>query len=230
MKIKLTTLVDTDNFAEIFQQNKTKFAFVKETAPREYKQQHGLVQCRDFLNDVLTAEADKETFSIYSFSWNPKKNLIDRDATKLYIKLPTSLEKDNLIANLSALHEIEKTNKLKRTRVYSISDHEVVVIGSSFWLKKCWAISLYTFILKCLTMSNDFSNLTSNEQEYLSRCGGNFHKLLKNIRTVLKAKGSVHGVKGAKENTVYKHNYSGFVAVCSNGGMNIYNVTLEELK
>ena len=227
MKVNLNKIYNNE-FAEIFQQNKTKFAFAKQTSPKEYKQQHGLVKCRDFLCDVLQAEEQNAPFAIYNFSWDPKIDRIDRDSIKLYIKFESAEEKKTLKRNLSTLHTIEKNQKLKRTRVLDVSNTEAIIIGSSLWLKKGWAISLYTFILKCLTVSYDFTELPRNEQCYLEDAGNNFYKLIRNIRKMLRIKGNVSGVNDGSPSMI--HNYAGFVSVCSGNNYNHYSKHLDKLK
>lgn len=200
-------------FNEIFQSNIIKFAFIKET-PDAYVQQHGSVNCRDFLADVLHAESQNEFFSIYKFSWDPKVDKIDRDATKLVVSFQLADQLKNLKKNLSELHKLETLWKLRKTKILTIDSKTAIIIGSRFYLKKGFAISLYTFLLKAFALTSNFKELTGNEANYYNSCGQNFDKLIKNFRKVLAYKTTVSGVDTYKPDYTI-HNNAGFVAVCS---------------
>lgn len=214
------------SFAEIFQSNIIKFAFVKET-PTEFVQQHGLVNCRDFLADVLHAEDIKQKFTIYKFSWDPKKEKVDRDATKLLMSFHTQDQLKTLKRNLHQLHAYEKQWKLRKTKIITISNKEAIIIGSRFYLKKGFGISLYTFLLKAFAIADSMQTLTGNEREYLVRCDGYFQKLLANFRKVLAYKASVCGVT---DDSLYNiHNYAGFVGVCAHPSYQAHSEYLRKL-
>jgi hypothetical protein len=199
-------------FAEIFQSHVIKFAFVTET-PTTYEAQHGLVNCRDFLADVLHAEDMGKVFKIYNFSWDPERTKVDRDATKLVMVFNTSEQLTELKKNLHMLHAYEKSWKLRKTRIITISKTKAIIIGSRFYLKKGFAISLYTFLLKAFSISDSLETLTGNEKEYYESCGTNFNKLLTNLRKVLALNTNVAGVDIYHDSSI-THNYAGFVAVC----------------
>jgi len=213
-------------FAEIFQNHQIKFAFVQET-PTAYTQLHGSVNCRDFLADVLHAEDIKEYFAIYGFSWNPEKKQIDRDATKLVMHFETSEQLEELKKNLHILHEWESRWKLRKTKILTVDEKTAIIKGSSFYLRKGFAISLYTYLLKCYSLTDNFANLTGNELNYYTQCGSNFEKLLINFRKVLARKGSICGVSNGSDSTI--HNYAGFVAVCCHPSYQIYGKYLNKL-
>lgn len=226
MKKKFVPFKDT-YFNEIFQSNVIKFAFVKETET-EYIQQHGSVNCRDFLADVLHAEDIKEEFSIYKFSWNPDKTLIDRDKTKLVVKFQTTDQLNELKRNLHKLHELETKWKLRKTKILTVDSNTAIIIGSRFYLKKGFAISLYTFLLKAFAIAPTFDELTGNELNYYTQCGDNFQKLLDNFRKVLALKATVSGVTYYTNNS-YTHNFAGFVAVCTSSSLQAHCAYLETL-
>ncbi len=214
-------------FNEIFQSNVIKFAFVKET-PDAYVQQHGNVNCRDFLADVLHAESINEFFAIYKFCWNPKVDKIDRDATKLVVSFQQESQLKNLKKNLPELHKLETTWKLRKTKVLTIDSKTAIIVGSPFYLKKGFAISLYTFLLKAFALASTFEDLTGNEAMYYNYCGSNFDKLIKNFRKVLAYKTTVSGLK-SNEPDHNIHNYAGFVAVCRHPNYQKHGRFLENL-
>jgi len=214
-------------FAEIFQNNEIQFAFVKET-PLEYEQQHGKVNCRDFLADILHAESINNRFSIYNFSWNPKKNKIDRDATKLVVFFKTASQLQELKRNLPLLHAWETKWKLRKTKILTVDAKTAIIIGSRFYLKKGFAISLYTYLLKAYALSSNFGTLTGNELKYYQDCGNNFFKLLENFRKVLAYKTPVSGIHSSYSDSI-KHNYAGFVSVCAHASYQTHGEYLESL-
>lgn len=201
------------HFSEIFQSNIIKFAFVKET-PDAYVQQHGSVNCRDFLADVLHAESLNQYFSIYNFSWNPEVDKIDRDATKLVVSFQLDSQLENLKKNLPELHKLETAWRLRKTKILTIDSKTAIIVGSRFYLKKGFAISLYTFLLKAFAITSRFKELTGNEANYYASCGSSFDKLIKNFRKVLAYKTTVSGLEDYQPDHII-HNYAGFVAVCT---------------
>ena len=227
MKKEFVRLVEETNFAEIFQNHQIQFAFVKET-PTEYIQQHGKVNCRDFLADVLHAEDTMKKFSIYSFTWNPKKEQIDRNATKLVVYFDKPEQLQELKKNLHVLHNWETHWKLRKTKILTVDKKTAIIIGSRFYLRKGFAISLYTYLLKAYSLSGDFENLTGNELEYYERCGTNLQKLLYNFRKLLAYKTNVSGVDQSSSSDGI-HNYAGFVAVCSHPAYQKHGRYLESL-
>jgi len=217
----------TTHFNEIFQSNVIKFAFVKEI-PDAYVQQHGSVNCRDFLADVLHAESLNQYFSLYKFSWNPEVDKIDRDATKLVVSFQLNSQLENLKKNLPELHKLETAWRLRKTKILTIDSKTAIIVGSRFYLKKGFAISLYTFLLKAFAIAPKFEELTGNEANYYNSCGSNFDKLIKNFRKVLAYKTTVSGVIDDKPDHVV-HNYAGFVAVCCNPAYQTHGRFLESL-
>lgn len=226
MKKQFIKYPDT-HFNEIFQSNVIKFAFVKETAT-EYIQQHGNVNCRDFLADVLHAEYMKQRFSIYKFTWDPEVDLIDRDATKLVMTFQTDQQLQELKKNLHKLHDLEVYWKLRKTKILTVNKKTAIIIGSRFYLKKGFAISFYTFLLKAFALAPSFEDLTGNEAHYYTSCGSNFDKLIKNFRKVLAYKTTVSGLEVHEPDHVI-HNYAGFVAVCNHPTYQKHGRYLESL-
>lgn len=212
-------------FAEIFQSNKIQFAYVKETKDA-YTQLHGKIDCRDFLADVLHAEETDEPFEIWGFKWDPEVKQIDRDATKLVMFFNKESQLEKLKQNLHKIHELESTWKLRKTRIITINKTTAIIIGSRFYLRKGFAISLYTFLLKAFAITDKFKSLTGNELKYYEQCGSNFTKLINNFRKVLKRTGSMSGVTHDSNSII--HDKAGFVSVCTNN-RNIYGVYLASL-
>lgn len=214
--------ISEGNFAEIFQENQIKFAFISETRD-SFKQQHGLVLCRDFLLDILHAEETKTSFEIWGFKWDPTKKQIDRDKTKLLITFPNSSYLETLEKNLHLLHAFEKQNKLLKTKIIKYSDKRAVIIGSRQYLKKSWALSFYTFLLKAYSITEHLDELTGSEKTYVYRCGiPAINKLKLLFKYLLKQKTSVSGVKSTSDIVV--HDSAGFVSVLTGNSANANSV------
>lgn len=221
MPNKPVITVADKNLAEIFQSNVIKFAFVKET-PTAFKQQHSLVLCRDFLLDVLFAEDQNKPFAIYKFSWDPHEQKIDRDATKLYLTFANTTQLLRLKKNLKIIHAFEKENHLKRTQIKVQEDEKsAVIIASPLYLKRSWALSFYTFLLKIYAIGDSFKDATSVEKEYVKNVGiKKIQFLMKNFRTMLKQKApSVSGVEPNEPDSII-HDCAGWVAVCTGKSFN----------
>lgn len=227
MKKEFIEFPSFTSFAEIFQSREIKFAFVTET-DTTYTQQHGKVLCRDFLADVLHAEDQKKAFSIYNFKWNPEKEHIDRDATKLVMFFETPEQLKELKKNIHILNNLEISWTLRKTRILTVNEKTAIIIGSRFYLRKGFAISLYSYLLKSYSLAADFNDLTSNELSYYQTCGESFQKLLKNFRQVLAYKTNVSGVNTKYSDSII-HNYAGFVAVCTYPAYQSHAVFLQNL-
>lgn len=216
MRTKPVLKLDNKNLAEIFQKNLIKFAFVKET-PDHYEQQHSMVLCRDFLLDVLFAEDQKTPFQIYKFLWDPEEQQIDRDATKLYVTFANTGQLRVLQKNLHIIHTFEKENHLKRTQIKVQEDKKsAVIIASSLYLKKSWALSFYTFLLKVFAIGDSFEEATSVEGDYVSNVGvDKIIFLMENFREMLKQKSTTVSGVNATEPDYIIHDNAGWVALCT---------------
>ena len=230
MKYTLETLPDS-YFAEIFQENKTKFAFVKQETRTHFTQQHGLVNCRDFMSDVLYSEEINEYINIYSFQWDPETQKIDRDATKFMVRFQNEGNYTELKKNLPLIHTFEKKNNLKPTKILHIDPTTAIIIGSPMYLRKGWALSFYTWLIKAYTINSDFNELTGNEGKYYREANkkGKLNKLMSNFRKLLRVKGNTTGIKETEDIYVH-HNYAGFVSVCTNASINKYSKALNKMK
>jgi len=103
-----------------------------------------------------------------------------------------------------------------------------IIIGSRFYLKKGFAISLYTYLLKAYSLSSTFEALTGNELKYYHNCSNNFFKLLENFRKVLAYKTTVSGTNTGSHSSI-THNYAGFVSVCAHESYQTHGLYLESL-
>lgn len=228
------------HLAEITQNMTTTFAFVKRLG-RDYTNAHAFVMCRDFLGDVIAAISEKKTNYIYGFKFNGKNDTILQDKFRVVIRCPNAESKQNMLKNLPRLHEMEAlVGKITKTTITQIEDGDnlntVYVVGSKFWLKSVFNISLYTFMVKSLgyELADDMDffkaigkttyvgtdwagNLKVRqtvEAEYATAVGPQVMKLLPKLRKLHKDLDTVHGYhKGANVSTI--HNSSGFRSLLS---------------
>lgn len=206
-------------FDELFQANSIKFAFVKETK-KNFIQQHSPVLCRDFLNDVLLAEHLNSTVTYYKFTWNPEVDRIDRDSTKIYMSFPKKEQLNKLKENISFLNDVEFINGFKRSIILDIDDFSCIIIGSNKWTTYTWCISLYTYILKALSLNKPENwelLLTGQEKKLYDLTKDVLFKFLKNLRKAISIEQNFVGFNLEYNNSLDRHNYSGFVAALTPG-------------
>lgn len=214
--------------AEIFQTNQTEFAF-----RNNLNQVTEFVHCRDFLGDAIYATRNKTNFSIYGFNFDSKTQTLNQKETQLLIRFPNNKYKELFVTNLSILHKVEKSLRFKRTTVESTQEDLILAVsGSKMWQSWEGAISMYTFLLKCLTCSiidfDDIMKLDDNEFNYRNKTGIKFWKFLYGFRKLLnKVKALNYEV--VEQNTSAIHNYSGFVSVCTLFDANKLCPLLQEL-
>lgn len=205
-------------YSEIGQNKRILFSFAKKegnTIEVLFKP----VQCRDYFSDILYVFATGKPVDVCGFKMDKKESeKINKDITTLYLSFTDPVSPDLFEKNLSVLHSIEKENHLRRTEVTTLSKHEKLIEGSSFWLKSTPLLSLYTFLLKCiaydLPKSEDWLNFIraqpSNEAGY-AKCIPDLSKYLKNLRYIFE-KTELLPYKG-HENVNELHGMGGFVSV-----------------
>lgn len=213
--MKIKNFRASSSFAEIFQQTSIKFAYAKPSGKGYIEQQHGFVDCRDFLGDVLWLEQQKKKGCIYSFCWDPAKEQIARDKTYLLIKFPNKGYIHTFLSNLDYLNNYEKTWHFTPTKVQTTDRENVLLLtGSKMYLRKIWLISLYTYLIKAYSITSNFDDLSGNEGTYFNQVGKtNFWNLMNNLRKFMKIGNKV---TDEHEDLHSIHYQSGFVAMCKN--------------
>lgn len=187
------------------------------------KQLCGYFVCRDFLGDALFAEEQGKQAKIYGFSWTPSKQKIDRDKTRLLLQFSSLEMKKAMEKNLSILHGVEKDNDFTLTTLTdSDKDSELLVEGDSNWQASVVLISLYSFLLKCLTY--DIKKVEdivekyedSNEANLAQNTLKKLPKILKNLRRFgLDEESKKFTVTGTQDKSMTGtiHHYSGWHSV-----------------
>lgn len=216
-------------YQEISQLSKTNFTFLNKVGTKEYKELFYPVKCRDFLGDVLFSEKYKVPVLKYNFSYNPEESKIDRKSTLLGVPVGNEEIKKKILDNLYKLHEIEKKNGIKLTKVSSVSDTYLIFAGSTFWQSRLWLISLYTNIIRGLEHDINFFNYLDphikydgyTELTYFSDLGKQkLEFLLNNLRNIRAFSNTIHGYKKDVTDLTNIHNNTGFSSLFS--GNNYY--------
>ena len=151
-----------------------EFAFVDE----KFKQSHQLVWCKDFLQDVIAAVVQKKKISIYGFSFDPEKNTISMDRTRILIANHKDENFEQRVLNCQKfLKEFEAKLGLKRTRVFKCTSSPptykksgVFVLESSRrWLISPPMISLYSLFVRIGLVHNPEQTAQQTLDDVLSR-------------------------------------------------------------
>lgn len=207
IKLELFPMKSTN---EIFQSLDIKFSFVNS----DYKQVSNPIKCRDFLGDVLFSRKIGKSVSIYGFNYNFQTNPYDTKKTRISMKFPNKESFDYLVANIHKLNELETSFGLTKTKLMTTQDKQtLVVVGSNVWQSAPWKISLYTFLLKMYSYTDE-NSLESPEDGYYEVLKGNLSKLMSKIK--------VRKVMWY-DDVGWTHNYSGFVSVIK-GHSNMSNL------
>jgi hypothetical protein len=106
-----------------------------------------LVLCRDFLVDCYTFDEVDRKFEIYGMGKPAEKP--SRDGVFLLLTPPNKAAKDNLLANISFIHNVEIINGFKLTQIDEVEgDDSLVISGDKKWLMSCLSLSLYSSLLR----------------------------------------------------------------------------------
>lgn len=183
----------------------------------------GYFVCRDFLGDALFAEEQKVPIRIYGFTWTPEKQKIDRDKTRLLVQVSSLEMRKTFEKNLPILYGVEKDNDFEQTVVTDSNEElEFLVEADPRWQESVVLISLYSFLLKCLTY--DIKKIEDIVEKYEDSNEANLaHNTLKKLPKILKnlkrfgldeesKKFTVSGTKDTRI-TGTVHHYSGWHSV-----------------
>lgn len=108
-------------------------------------------KCKDYLNDVLYAIETGRTITAYGFSFNPEKQKIDTDATRLLITFSKASELENFKNNFPKLNEWETKIGIVPSKLYATNkEGEYAIEGDPGWQKRMFLISAYTLFIRSL--------------------------------------------------------------------------------
>ena len=229
------------SLAEIYQSVDIKFAFL--TAPKYGTARcHSFVKCRDFLHDALRTQISGIVASIYSFNFNKKVNPpIDLRYIRMLVKSDVAKSPDDVAKwdthMLSALRLLNHYEKLANKPLSSVvrlvneSPATWLFIGSSFWLKTPYLVSMYTFLIRLGVRNIEFEsdaelqekykklrnienvNHSDNDRNYLNYCWDKLSKVIIH-RDKLFGDGWDKIYSNASVSIRNFHNNSGIVSLC----------------
>lgn len=205
-------------YNEIGQQKKIRFAFCNKKGSTLIPIFH-YVYCRDFLSDVLYAEECNIKVDKYYFEYNPAKNKIDRDKTRLLLNFIVDKEASFLLQNLNILNKLEKNNRFACTTVRKVTDNIYLVEGSNMWMNSTFSLHLYTFLLKAMCYEyqdnskwlEELKKENTNEGNYACSFIPQFETIIsKHLKSLFNKGTSVHG---------YHEDYTYVTYIHDNGGV-----------
>lgn len=121
------------------------------------KQCSHFVYCKDFLHDAVWAQLYGKPVEIHGFVFDPNKNPIDLDLTRMLMANSSDEHFAKKIpAVIDFIHQVEKVLKLKRTKVSMCEnpaeeyDNGVFFLeGSQRWMSSPPLLSMYTLLIRC---------------------------------------------------------------------------------
>lgn len=228
----------TQIYAEIGQSLDVKFSFVKRKDKNTYTNMFNPVKCRDFLGDCLDAIQHQKVNNIYGFTFDGKKNKIYKSKTFLSLHFP-NVESKQIFLNQSWLLTIYSMDQAEVGDVYvtDIPDQNIVLVeASKFWQSSIAAMSLFTFLIKCLCYKLDMAGksvfdvirdievdyknwdntiikVQTTEAQHIKNIDSNkIVFFLENIKKLTKGLPNVSGYDSPK-NISTVHNNSGFISI-----------------
>lgn len=216
------------HLSEIGQSLNVKFSFATiDKTKKEVLRLHDWVKCRDFLGDVLFANAAKITTAIYGFVVNPELVKIAARNTIMVVQFPDTTSKQAFLANYEAIiHPIEQANKLKKLSTVEETDDKnvLVVVADKFWQQAIWLISLYSYLLKssCYKYKNvvqwrdEIVTRGVTETSYMKKVYPYWEKVIDKLHTIWFKDKEPTGVLKEEKQIYDVHNNCGFVAVIGN--------------
>lgn len=212
-----------------------EFSFARKEGNKILELFHPFI-CRDYFNDILYCKESGEkigggpdgNYGIYGFTYDPDKNPIDEDATRLSIKFNGDA-RQNLITNLGIIHQIEKDNGFKPTEFHEAEDNYLLVEGDPKWMKANFIMSLYTYLIKCA--SHNIANIAAWEDDmvriyaegsnqtregsYMESCTiPKFKFLTRKLNEIIDP---FKGTVGFKEGIHSVHDFSGWLSTFNGG-------------
>lgn len=224
---KLLKPASNKELAEAHQSLVIKFSFATlDEEAKTAQRLHEWCMCRDFLGDVVYANAAQIITNIYNFRVDPAICKIDPTRTILVMKFDTQKSRDAFEANYKHIvHVVEEKNKLKKTEVFLTEDKlTIVVVADKFWQQAVWLISLYSFLLKasCFPYKNvvQWRDETIargvTESHYAQKTYKAWEPLIDKLHKIFYKK-HVTGIKSKEDTDIHTvHNNTGFVAILGN--------------
>lgn len=173
-------------------------------------------RCRDYLNDILYCEETSKSHSeVYGFRYDPAKQKIDRDRTRLILHCASPAMIQQMKDNQAILTTVENAGGFAHSKIIDVKDNTICVEGDPVWMRANFMISLYTYLLKCLTYSykelvsweTELSLDSANEGRYMNGVGPDRFKFLtRHLNEILDP---YTGVTGGMDTS--KYNASGQV-------------------
>lgn len=210
--------------AEIMQNNKTQFALCRyDERLGKLIMCHQFVQCRDFLNEAMVAVEENKELAIFGFKFGKDNPRPDPECTSLLVKLEGNHSLKNLQDNFTILKGIEEYLGWSVTYVEIVDNPEdkknvtIWVMGDKRWSHCSLSMSLYTYILKCLTYQikdksqwkQEIAVCGTVESEYMNP--EYIDHLINNLNDLLSRYTNYSGWKDQKNiNVGTLHNNSGF--------------------
>jgi len=172
------TKVEIESFpekslSEIYQDVDLKFAFV--SRPKDgYKQCHGFVKCRDFLQDAVCAEFNGSEAAIYGFHYkagvNPPMSL--NKMRMLVKKVPSDsdeiFEEQMSVAEKLLRHYEDMAGWSSKTMTYGVKRRTNLrlFVSPKEWVKASHMISLYSLLIRLGAYGISFNNDEELQNEY----------------------------------------------------------------
>lgn len=221
---KILSPVSNKGLSEAYQNLIIKFSFaVLDEDKKTVQRLHEWCMCRDFLGDVIFANARNIVTNIYNFKVVPDIVKIDPTKTVLVMQFDTVLSKQAFEANYKEIvHKVEDKNGLQQSQLFPTNNPlEIVVVADKFWQQAVWLISLYSFLLKasCFPYKNvvqwreEIIKRGVTESNYAAKTYKVWEPLINQLHKIFYRK-SVTGIKkGCAEDIKRVHNNSGFVSI-----------------
>lgn len=144
------------HLAEIFQANRTEFALCRyDTTKDKLIQCHQFVHCRDFIGDALVGVEDNRDMGVWGFKYFTNYPRPDPENSSILVRLENEGALKNLQDNFSILKDIEDNLGwgISMPEIVDYPGKYIVLwfLGDIRWQRSAIAVSLYTYLIKCLT-------------------------------------------------------------------------------
>lgn len=216
-----------NRLAEIFQNNLTELALARyDSQSDKIVQCHQFVHCRDFILDAFVSLEDNIDVRIYGFRYDKDCPKPDAVNTSFLLKLQPGALK-NFQENLPILKSIENFLNWNVTFGDIVDYPElhagetvVWVFGDPRWQATAVSLSLYTFLLKCLTYPiknkdkwmEEIKNAGTTESKYIDE--EHLRLLLVNLGEIICKYRNFSGFSDQKTKDLWAlHDGSGFVSI-----------------
>jgi hypothetical protein len=199
--VALEKITENCYYNQISQTSEIKWSLLNRVGPKEFKELHLNVLCREYFGDaVVCSILDIDNPPIYGFSLIGKRSA--NDETLLSVCLSTVVARKNFINHFHMLRQIERSMGISTTKIRKTQHPDkLVLIGDAKWSSSPLLISLYTQIIRSFTYVTPTTTFESHIEALISgnlgwgndvsafkqfqSAGINLKHLLKNIDEVL---------------------------------------------